>query len=149
MGDSLEEVVAAVLAVVQVLAAGASTTLVVARGFPSGLEAASELLLEVELLVALAWELVVGLGWGLVVEEVGLVVVELVAALGWGLVVEVVDLAWVEALVGLAMVVVMEVVEGLALVDWGAWEDSLQGWEVVGTLQDFLEAHLEWVQSKK
>ncbi|XP_030822886.1 keratin, type II cytoskeletal cochleal-like [Camarhynchus parvulus] len=123
LGGSLEEaVVAAVLVVVEVLAAGASTTLVVARGFPSGLEAASELLLEVELLVALAWgvalglevvELVVALGWGLVVEEVGLVVVELVVALGWGLVVEVVDLALVEVLVGLAMVVVTEVVEGL------------------------------------
>lgn len=143
MGGSLEEVVAAVLAVVEVLAAGASTTLVVARGFPSGLEAASELLLEVELLVALAWEVVAEWVAG------GLAVVELVVGLGWGLVLEVVDLALVEVLVGLAMVVVMEAVEGLALVDWEGWEDSLWGWVVAGTLWDFLVAHLEWVQSKK
>lgn len=78
-----------------------------------------------------------------------MVVVEPVVALGWDLVVEVVDLALVEVLVGLAILVGMEVVEGLALVGWGGWEDSLQGWVVAGTRQDFLVAHLEWVQSKK
>lgn len=149
MGGSLEEV--AVLVAAQVLAAGASTTLVVARGFPSGLEAASELLLEVEGLVALAWEvsvveLVAALGWGLGVEEADLVVVELVVVLGWGLGV---DLALVGVLGGLATVVGMEVAGALALVDWGGWEGSLQGWVGAGAQGDFLVAHLEWVQSKK
>lgn len=72
----MEEVAVAVLAVLEVLAAGASTTLAVARGFPSGLEAVSELLLELEPLVASAWEVVV--------ERVALdlAVVELVVGLG-------------------------------------------------------------------
>ena len=101
---SSEEAAAAVV----VLAAGASTTLVVPRGYPSVLEAASELLLGVEQVVALAWE---------VVAAVDLVVVELVAVLDLVSVVEVVDMALVEALVGLALVVDREVVEGLALVE--------------------------------
>lgn len=143
LGGSLEEVAGVVLVVVEVLAAGASTTLVVARGFPSGLEAASELLLGVELVAALAWEVAaVGVALGLAVPE-------LVVGLGWGLVVEVVDLALVEVLVGLALVVGTEVAEGLVWVDWRAWEDFLGGWVVAGTRQDFLVAHLEWVQSKK
>lgn len=95
-----------VAVLVVVLAAGASTTLVVARGYPSVLEATSELLLGAELVVALAWEVVVDLVGG-----------ELVAVLDLVLVVEVVDMALVEVLVGLALVVDREVVEGLALVE--------------------------------
>jgi len=96
---SLEEAVV----VAAVLAAGASTTLVVASGYPSVLEAASELFLGVELVVALAWEVVVA--------------AELVAVLDLVLVVEVVDMALVEVLEGLALVVDREVVEGLGLVE--------------------------------
>lgn len=102
---SSEEVVAVSAAV---LAAGASTTLVVARGYPSVLEVASELLLGVELVAALAWEVEV-------VVVVDLVVVELVAVSDLVSVVEVVGTALVEVLVGLALVADREAAGGLAL----------------------------------
>lgn len=85
-------------AVEAALAAGASTTSAVARGSPSVLGAATELLLGAELAVALAWEVAVATDLG--VE----VLVSVVAGL-----------ALVEVLVGSALAVDREAVEGLAL----------------------------------
>lgn len=64
-------------------------------------------------------------------------------------VVEVADIAWVEVLVGLALVGDREVVEGLALVEQGAWEDLVEGWVVAGVHRDLVVAHRESVPSKK
>lgn len=127
MEGSLEEVVVAVGS-----AAGASTTLVVPRGYPSGLEAATGLFLGVEPVAA-----------------VDLVAAELAVVLDLVSVVEVADIAWVEVLVGLALVGDREVVEGLALVEQGAWEDLVEGWVVAGVHRDLVVAHRESVPSKK
>lgn len=127
MEGSLEEVVVAVGS-----AAGASTTLLVPRGYPSGLEAATGLFLGVEPVAA-----------------VDLVAAELAVVLDLVSVVEVADIAWVEVLVGLALVGDREVVEGLALVEQGAWEDLVEGWVVAGVHRDLVVAHRESVPSKK
>lgn len=127
MEGSLEEVAVAVGS-----AAGASTTLVVPRGYPSGLEAATGLFSGVEPVAA-----------------VDLVAAELAVVLDLVSVVEVVDIAWVEVLVGLALVGDREVVEGLALVEQGAWEDLVEGWVVAGVQRDLVVAHRESVPSKK
>lgn len=127
MEGSLEEVAVAVGS-----AAGASTTLVVPRGYPSGLEAATGLFLGVEPVAA-----------------VDLVAAELAVVLDLVSVVEVADIAWVEVLVGLALVGDREVVEGLALVEQGAWEDLVEGWVVAGVHRDLVVAHRESVPSKK
>lgn len=127
MEGSLEEVAVAVGS-----AAGASTTLVVPRGYPSGLEAATGLFSGVEPVAA-----------------VDLVAAELAVVLDLVSVVEVADIAWVEVLVGLALVGDREVVEGLALVEQGAWEDLVEGWVVAGVQRDLVVAHRESVPSKK
>lgn len=146
----LEEVVVAlegsleeeeVAAVVEVLAAGASTALVVPRGFPSVLEAASGVLLEV---VDLAWEvaavvaLVLVVVEGVVALDLVLVVVEVAVAL---------DLVLVEAEVVVVAMALVEVLVGLALVEQEAWGD-LEGWVVAG-LPWGLVALLAWAPSKK
>lgn len=119
---SLEEVAVAVGS-----AAGASTTLVVPRGYPLGLEAATGLFSGVEPVAA----------------------AELAVVLDLVSVVEVADIAWAEVLAGLALVGDREVVEGLALVEQGAWEDLVEGWVVAGVQRDLVVAHRESVPSKK
>lgn len=149
LGGSLEVVVEVAEVVDVALAAGASTTSAVARGSPSVLGAATELLLGAGLAVALAWEVAVAMDS--VVELLDSVVELLVSVAE--LLVSVVAELLVSVVLGLALVEVLAgsalAVEGLALAGRGHREGSARGWGAAGTPRDLAPAHPESGQSRK